>query len=206
MDGTERNNSSCHAGFLFPSRGCLLMTTIHTIGHGNRSIEAFVALLQQAGIERLVDVRAFPASRRHPQFAREALERTLRESGIEYVWEGAALGGRRRPTPDSPNTALHNASFRAYADHMMRPAYRAALERLITLCAERSTAIMCAERLPWQCHRYLVSDSLVAREIAVLHIVSDAAPRSHRLNPLARVDGNVVVYDKGAQPDLDLER
>lgn len=182
------------------------MTTVHTIGHGNRAADEFVALLQQARIERLVDVRAFPASRRHPQFAREALERALAEARIEYLWEGVALGGRRRPAPGSPNSALRNASFRAYADHMMRSAFQEGLERVIRLAGEKPTAIMCAERLPWHCHRYLIADSLVARDIPVLHIVSAGALQRHALNRLARVDGNVLIYDKGAQPDLGLGR
>lgn len=180
------------------------MTIIHTIGHGNRPLDELIARLNQAGVGRLVDVRAFPASRRHPHFGREALEKTLPRLGIEYSWEGDALGGRRRPTPDSPNTALRNASFRAYADHMMRPAYRAALARLIADADDRATAIMCAERLPWRCHRYLISDTLVARDVKVLHIVADAAPRPHALSPLARVEGDVLIYDRGSEPELDL--
>ena len=156
------------------------MTTIHTIGHGNRPLEEFMARLREAGIGRLVDVRAFPGSRRHPHFARQALEKALPQAGMEYLWEGSALGGRRRPAPDSANTALRNASFRAYADHMMGAEYQAALARLIAHSNERGTAIMCAERLPWHCHRHLISDSLVARGVTVLHIVSEAPPRAQR--------------------------
>lgn len=182
------------------------MTTIHTIGHGNRPLEELIALLRNAGVERLVDVRAFPASRRHPHFARAALERTLPEAGVAYVWEGTALGGRRRPSRDSPNIALRNASFRAYADHMMGPAYQAALEQLIAGARDHATAIMCAERLPWHCHRYLISDTLVVRDVTVLHLVSEAASRSHALSPLARVEGGVLIYDRGDEPELDLAR
>jgi uncharacterized protein (DUF488 family) len=178
------------------------MTTIHTIGHGNRTAEEFVGLLQRAGIRHLVDVRAFPASRRHPHFARAALERTLGDARIVYSWEGEALGGRRRPQPGSANTALRNPSFRAYADHMMGPAFQSALERLIASAEKTHTAIMCAERLPWQCHRFLIADSLVARGAAVLHIVTADEPMAHKLNALARIEGNVPVYDIGVQPDL----
>jgi uncharacterized protein (DUF488 family) len=181
------------------------MTTIHTIGHGNRPLEEFIARLREAGIGRLVDVRAFPGSRRHPHFSRQALEKTLPQAGMEYVWEGSALGGRRRPAPDSANTALRNASFRAYADHMMGAEYQAALARLIAHANERGTAIMCAERLPWHCHRHLISDSLVARGVAVLHIVSEAPPRAHAMSPLARVEGAALVYDRGSVPALDLD-
>lgn len=181
------------------------MTTLHTIGHGNRAAEEFIALLRQGAVRHLVDVRAFPASRRHPQFERATLQRALRDAGIAYLWEGEALGGRRRPRAGSPNSALRNPSFRAYADHMMQPAFRSALDRLIGLAARDRTAIMCAERLPWQCHRYLISDSVVARGMPVLHIVSADAPMPHRLSPLARLEGGVLVYDKGAQAGLGLE-
>src|SRR5215471_2457273 len=130
--------------------------TLWTIGHGNRSIEAFLALLRDAGIRCLVDVRAYPASRRHPHFARTALEQSLAHAGVRYVWEGKALGGRRTPAATSAHLALDDPQFRAYADHMMTLAFREALERLIRCgCAER-TAFMCAERLPSECHRSFI--------------------------------------------------
>ena len=110
-----------------------------------------------------------------------------------------------RPAPDSANTALRNASFRAYADHMIVAEYQAALARLIAHSNERGTAIMCAERLPWHCHRHLISDSLVARGVTVLHIVSEAPPRAHAMSPLARVEGAALVYDRGSVPELDLD-
>jgi len=185
---------------------CLPVTTIHTIGHGNRSAEEFIGLLQQARIDCLVDVRAFPASRRHPHFARAALEQALSEAAIGYRWEGAALGGRRRPKAGSPNVALRNASFRAYADHMMQPEFAGALERLIEAASRTRIAIMCAERLPWQCHRYLISDALTARGVNALHIVGAAAPQQHALSRLVRVCGNALIYDRGEQPALELER
>ncbi len=181
------------------------MTTVFTIGHGNRPLDELIALLQQARIERLVDVRAFPASRRHPHFARAALERTLPDAGIDYLWEGPALGGRRRPAANSPHTALRNASFRAYADHMMRPDFQTALDRLIDFGGERRAALMCAERLPWRCHRFLISDSLTARDIAVTHIVSEGETRQHAFSQFARIDGGLLVYDVGVPSDLDLK-
>jgi uncharacterized protein (DUF488 family) len=178
------------------------MTTIFTIGHGNRALGEFIALLRQARIERLVDVRAFPASRRNPQFARDALERALADAGVRYVWEGQPLGGRRRPAASSPHSALRNAGFRAYADHMMQEEFQAARERLIVLGRENRTALMCAERLPWQCHRYLISDSLTARHVAVVHIVSEDRTLAHSQSKLARKDGAFLMYDRGAQHDL----
>jgi uncharacterized protein (DUF488 family) len=180
------------------------MTTIFTIGHGNRAIEEFVALLRQSRIEHLVDVRAFPASRRNPQFAREALERALAHAGIHYLWEGEGLGGRRRPAARSPHTALRNAGFRAYADHMMQTEFQAALDRLIGLGKARRAAVMCAERLPWHCHRHLISDSLVARDIPVMHIISPEQTLLHGFSKFARVDGRVLIYDAGMQADLGL--
>ena len=149
-----------------------------------------------------MDVRAYPASRRHPQFAREALEHSLLEAGVRYVWEGKALGGRRRPVKDSSHIALRNESFRAYADHMMTGEFRQALDRLIELGRPVCTAIMCAERLPWECHRYLISDSLVARGMGVRHLIDQQPPKAHTLNPIARVDGAALVYNGSSQLPL----
>ena len=177
--------------------------TIYTIGHGNRSIEEFIALLKEAGIECLVDVRAYPASRRHPQFGREALERSLADAGVRYTWEGKGLGGRRKPVKTSPHTALRNESFRAYADHMATGEFHRARDRLIALGAEQRTAIMCAERLPWQCHRYLISDNLVARNIPVAHLIVPGKIQTHEPSKLARNDRSELVYDVGEQPALD---
>lgn len=177
---------------------------IYTIGHGNRAAGEFVALLKQAGIECLVDVRAYPASRRHPQFGREALERSLAEAGIRYVWEGKALGGRRKPVKKSPHAALKSEGFRAYADHMMTDEFRQGLARLIEHGRGARTAIMCAERLPWECHRNLIADRLVAGGAAVMHLGIAADARPHRLSPEARVEDGVVIYDAGAQRRLEL--
>src|SRR5262245_52505027 len=138
----------------------MAQTAIWTVGHGNRPLEELVALLEQAGVVCLVDVRAYPASRRHPQFERNALERSLAAAGIRYVWEGKGLGGRRRPTAESPHVALRVPAFRAYADHMMTREFHDAIDRLTVIADVHPAAIMCAERLPWQCHRFLISDYL----------------------------------------------
>jgi uncharacterized protein (DUF488 family) len=177
---------------------------IYTIGHGNRSIEEFVGLLKKSAIECLVDVRAYPASRRHPQFARESLDHSLADAGVLYIWEGKVLGGRRKLEKNSPHVALKNPGFRAYAGHMTTEEFQRALDRLIDTGGGRRTAIMCAERLPWQCHRHLVSDSLVARGIRVLHLMSPGASREHTLSRLARNDGKRLVYDAGEQLGLKL--
>ncbi len=180
------------------------MMTIYTIGHGNRTIEAFIALLAGAGIECLVDVRAYPASRRHPQFAREALERSLAEAGIRYVWEGVSLGGRRQAVANSPHLALKEPAFRAYADHMGTPQFREGAARLVSLANASRVAVMCAERLPSECHRSFISDYLVARGGQVGHLVESGAPEGHRLNSAARLRDGRLVYDGATQGELGL--
>jgi uncharacterized protein (DUF488 family) len=187
------------------SRPSDLTAPIHTIGHGKRPLGELQALLQQTAVTCLVDVRAFPGSRRHPQFGRGELDRTLPQAGIRYVWEGKALGGRRRPRADSPHIAMRNDSFRAYADHMESDEFAGGVDRLLELARENRIAIMCAERLPWQCHRYMISDFLVARGVEVLHVIDAAAPKPHRLRAEARVTKRGLVYDVNAQPDLGLD-
>lgn len=178
---------------------------VYTIGHGNRPLEEFIALLRDAGVTCLVDVRAFPGSRRHPHFSRQALEGTLPAAGIDYVWEGVSLGGRRRPRADSPHVALRHPSFRAYADHMQTPDFRAGIERLAERARAAPTAIMCAERLPWQCHRYMISDYLVANGGTVVHLMGPGASRGHRVREEARMLGTHLIYDRNTQDGLALD-
>lgn len=178
------------------------MTTIYTIGHGNSSIGELLALLAGAGIECLVDVRAYPASRRHPQFARAALERSLAAVGIRYVWEGQALGGRRKPVADSPHIALKEPGFRAYADHMATQAFQEGVTRLIGLGHATRVAAMCAEQQPENCHRSFIADSLAARGETIMHILPGGGAQPHVLSGLARRDGNRLVYDAGRQLGL----
>jgi uncharacterized protein (DUF488 family) len=178
--------------------------TVYTIGHGNRAIGEFVGVLTEAAVGCLVDVRAYPASRRHPQFSRDALEASLAGAGIRYVWEGKSLGGRRKAAADSPHVALRSPGFRAYADHMETEDFHAGAGRLLGLAGTTRTAIMCAERLPWECHRNLLSDSLVARGVRVLHLMGPGESREHTLNPVARQDGERLIYDAGGQLRLRL--
>jgi uncharacterized protein (DUF488 family) len=166
--------------------------TIHTIGHSTRSIDIFTELLHAHGIELLVDVRRFPASRRHPQFNREPLPATSSTKGIEYLWRGD-LGGFRKPVPDSLNTAWQVGAFRAYADFMLTPEFAAIIEGIEQLIAQRRAAIMCAEALPWQCHRRLLSDAFLVRGWQVLHIL-DGGCRPHKLPPFAEAEGTRIVY------------
>lgn len=172
---------------------------IYTIGHGSRPLDELIALLKGFGVNCLVDVRAFPGSRRHPHFGRAELERSLPAAGIDYAWEGEALGGRRRPRPGSPHQALRNASFRAYADHMQTAGFAAGIEGLLKRAARERVAVMCAERLPWQCHRYMIADYLVAHGVTVLHVIDDAPPREHQLRSEARVQDGQLIYDRGQQ-------
>ena len=141
--------------------------TVFTLGHSTLPIERFVALLARYGIEQLADVRTVPRSRRNPQFNADALSESLRTVGISYV-PFRELGGLRKPRPDSPNSGWRNESFRGYADYMQTPEFEAGLSRLVELGAKQRTAIMCAEAVPWRCHRSLVADALVARGIAAV--------------------------------------
>lgn len=178
--------------------------TLYSIGHGSRSSEELLALLRRNGIECLVDVRAYPRSKRHPQFSRIALEGALVVQGIRYVWEGEALGGMRRPHRASLNTGLSDAAFRGYADHMAAPGFAQALDRLNSLAACSRVAFMCAETLPQHCHRGFIADALVNRGATVWHLVGPGDTRSHTLNPAARVDRGALIYDLGQQLGLGL--
>lgn len=172
-----------------------------TVGHSTRSAEEFVDLLRAHGVRLLVDVRRFPGSRRHPWFNREALRETLEEAGIAYR-HAPELGGRRGTSrDDSPNTAWRNDSFRAYADHMASPDFRAALQRLLEDAGERRTAVMCAEAVPWRCHRQLISDAVVAGGGEVLHVLDEARTDRHALREEARVAEDGTVTYPG--PDAD---
>ncbi len=180
------------------------MSRIFTIGHSTRPWAEFLELLREHGVEHLVDVRRFPGSRRHPQFAQEALSRALLESEIEYSHE-PDMGGFRKPRPESQHTAWRSVGFRAYADHMDSPEFREALSRLIGLASERTVAIMCAEATPWRCHRQLISDALVARGHEVVHVLGPTRSDVHTLNESARVlDDFRLVYSDATneQPGL----
>jgi uncharacterized protein (DUF488 family) len=171
-----------------------------TIGHSNRSLEEFVAMLRAHGVERLVDVRTVPRSRHNPQFNLDALPGSLAEAGIEHR-HMAGLGGLRHARKDSRNTGWQNASFRGYADYMETPEFESNLRELIDLGAERRTAIMCAESVPWRCHRSLIADALTARGIAVAHIMSATKANPHKMTSFARVEGERVRYPS---PEGDL--
>lgn len=169
------------------------LSGLWTIGHGTRTVIALIELLHAHGIRRLVDVRTIPRARRNPQFNLETLPVTLGAAEIGYAHR-PALGGLRRPRPDSVNTGWTNAGFRGYADYMETQAFREALARLLEEAREVPTAVMCAETVPWRCHRALVADALVARGIEVRHILSGTRAEAHVLTPWARVEGSRVSY------------
>ena len=173
--------------------------TVYTVGHSTRPLDEFLALLGRHGIGTIADVRRFPESRRHPHFGRTPLAEALAAAGVGYVWL-PDLGGRRAVRPDSPHVAWRNDAFRGYADHMESAAFSAGIARLLDLAEQRPTAILCAEAVPWRCHRQLIADALVARGIEVRHVTGPGAPAAHRLTAFARRAGDRLVYDAGQLP------
>jgi uncharacterized protein (DUF488 family) len=169
------------------------VSTIFTIGHSTHAIDRFVEMLCAHEIELLIDVRTLPRSRRNPQFNRESLAISLTAAGVAYK-HMPELGGLREPRADSINTAWQNAAFRGYADHMQTTEFAAALHQLIEAASSRRTVIMCAEAVPWECHRSLISDALAARGVAVEHIFSSTKCEPHRCTPFAQIDGLPVTY------------
>jgi uncharacterized protein (DUF488 family) len=166
---------------------------VFTIGHSTHPWLAFRDLLRAHAIERLIDVRTIPRSRHNPQFNRETLSAKLRGARIGYV-HLRKLGGLRRPHADSLNAGWRNASFRGYADYMQTPEFEEALQRLIKLAKQKTCAVMCAEAVPWRCHRSLIADALSVRGLDVSHIVSKAKPRKHSLTRFAKVCGQEITY------------
>jgi len=166
---------------------------ILTIGHSTRSIETFIQILQAYGVKRVLDVRTIPRSRHNPQFNSDAFAEALLQAGIEYTHMGE-LGGLRHARPDSPNTGWRNASFRGYADYMQTPEFEAGLQSLIQAAEGEQVAIMCAEAVPWRCHRSLIGDALTARGIAVEDIIGENRTRPHELTAFAKVEGLRITY------------
>ena len=166
---------------------------VFTLGHSTLPIERFIALLKIYGIERLADIRTVPASRHNPQFQSAALAASLAAEKIEYV-HLAALGGLRHPRKDSANTGWRNKGFRGYADYMQTAAFEEGLDALIQMSRQQRVAIMCAEAVPWRCHRSLVADALIVRGVPVVEILSATDYRMHRLTPFAHVEGASISY------------
>jgi uncharacterized protein (DUF488 family) len=172
------------------------VTIVLTVGHGARSAEALLAVLQHAGVTTLVDIRRFPGSRRHPQFGRETLFASLRAGGIRYEWQGDELGGRRSRGASSRHAALVDAAFGGYADHMDTPAFRDAVLALVARAeAGERLAVMCAETLWWRCHRSLMADALACRGVDVVHLIDVGRREPHRVRSTMRCDDDWPVYD-----------
>lgn len=168
---------------------------VWTVGHSTRTADELVALLKAHGVRMLVDVRTVPRSRRVPWFSIEALPQILSRAGIDYA-HLQALGGLRKPRKDSPNDAWRNEGFRGYADHMRSREFERGLEELMGIAAHAPTAVMCAEAVPWRCHRSLLADALVVRGAEVLHVL-DAGAKPHVLTAFARVEGTAITYPAG---------
>jgi len=174
---------------------------IRTIGHSTRPVDVLIEMLKAHGVKRLIDVRTIPKSRHNPQYNLDALEARLRDAGIGYE-HMKALGGLRHSRKDSPNTGWRNRSFRGYADYMQTPEFESALAALLQAAAVDAVAILCAEAVPWRCHRSLISDALTARGCRVEHIMSATRSDPHTLTSFAKVDGISVTYPAGKQEKL----
>ena len=167
--------------------------TVLTVGHSTRSLAELLGLLTSNRVEELWDVRTVPGSRRMPHFSAASLAAELPRHGIAYR-HVKELGGLRRPRPDSANTAWRNQAFRGYADHMQTPEFAAALDELVAAQGRRRLAFMCAEAVPWRCHRSLLADALLARDVEVLDIIDEHPPKPHRMTPFAAVESGRVTY------------
>lgn len=164
-----------------------------TIGHSTRTLEEFVGLLKTYGVTLIVDVRTVPRSRHNPQFNKETLPNTLKPYGIKYI-HMPDIGGLRRPKHDSINLAWKNIGFRGYADYMQTKEFTDNLLKIVALARENCLALMCAEALPWRCHRSLISDALVVRHVKVLHVISKDSAITHELTEFAHVEGIKITY------------
>jgi uncharacterized protein (DUF488 family) len=167
--------------------------TVHTIGHSTHPIEEFITMLTAHGVTTLVDVRTIPKSAHNPQFTEDALSGSLRAAGLTYR-RAKDLGGLRSVQKGSLNGGWRNRSFQGYADYMQTPEFRLALDDLISRAQHGDVAIMCAEAVPWRCHRSLIGDALTVRGITVLDIMTPAKATPHVLRSFARVDGTTITY------------
>jgi len=168
--------------------------TLYTIGHSTLPLDDFLSVLHAHGIETLVDIRAFPASRRFPHFSKDSLTAALSPKGINYTWMPSLGGHRSKSLDDSPNIALRSRAFRNYADYMLSPAFERAARELVSIAATSRTAYMCAERDYRQCHRRLLSDWLSAQEYDVRHITDSSPTHEHEMTPDVRLEGDQLIY------------
>jgi uncharacterized protein (DUF488 family) len=170
--------------------------TIYTVGHSNRPLDEFLALIDSAGIRTLVDVRAQPGSSRFPQYTSESLRKSLEARGIVYHWAGRQLGGMREPRSGSKHVAIESESLRAFADHMETEAFEKGIVGLVRIASQSPTALLCAERLPEDCHRGLIADFLTLRGFSVRHLIAPDDIREHQLDARARRESMQLIYDR----------
>lgn len=181
------------------------VSALWSIGHSTRPLDELVAMLHEAGVTVLADVRRYPGSRRNPQFSAESMAQTIPAAGIEFI-PMPDLGGRRPPRPDSPHTAWRNTSFRGYADYMDTPGYARARDRLAEIARECRTAVMCAEAPWWRCHRSLISDDFKARGWQVIHLINPGRSQEHPWTPAARIVDGRLDYSAPSDDQQDLFR
>jgi uncharacterized protein (DUF488 family) len=174
------------------------MSDVLTIGHSTHTWKVFLEILRAHHVKRVVDVRSIPRSRHNPQFNREILSKKLRAAGIGYV-HLRKLGGLRHARHDSPNMGWRNTSFRGFADYMQTSEFDAGMQRLMKLAGQKRSAIMCAEAVPWRCHRSLIADALTVREIRVEEIMGKKRSQIHSLIPFARIQGHRITYPVGSR-------
>lgn len=173
------------------------MNTVFTIGHSTRAIDEFIDLLKKNKIKQLIDIRSIPGSRHNPQYGQQALEESLKQAGIDYIYI-KELGGLRKSSQGELNDGWHNKSFRNYADYMQTEEFAEGLQQLLGLAKKEIVAIMCAEALPWRCHRSLVSDALLAHNVPVCEIIDQKNIREHKLTSFAVIEGKKITYPKSA--------
>lgn len=175
---------------------------LYTVGHSNRALEELLELLRQAGVQTLVDVRARPYSDRYPHFSGDALRKGVEAASLVYHWAGRQIGARRPPRSDSPHAALTNEALRGYADYMDTDEFKRGVAQLRRLAARAPTAILCAERLPEDCHRSLIADYLTLQGARVLHLIGSGETREHQLRPEARRESGQLIYDRNVTRTL----
>ena len=170
--------------------------TLYTIGHSNRSLEEFLDLLDETGVNSLVDVRTYPHSKRFPHFNEDSLRQAIEQAGKVYHWVGRQLGGNRQVTVGSPHVALKDEGLQAYADYMGTDNFQVAAMQLINMASHERVAVMCAERSPENCHRSLIADYLVLQGVRVMHLISEVEVKEHYLSGFARRESSELIYDR----------
>jgi len=181
-----------------------LQRTLFTVGHSNRSIHGLLEILQQENIDTLVDVRSHPHSEKQPQYEQSAMREILENTDIAYHWAGRHLGGRRKSLPNTQHTALLDSDLQGFADHMDSDSFKMAATQLISLSSKKSMVMLCAERLPEQCHRSLIADYLTLQGVQVIHLIDPGKQYPHQLSPLARRESSELIYDTNITGSLNL--